>query len=106
PVFRAEREDGQDVDPEVAGRAHGAAQRLDAAPVPLGARQAARRGPTAVAVHDDGNMPRYGEFADLNTGQRFGIGHAAPPHTVRISFSFAASMRSRSAITSSVSFCT
>ena len=40
PVLRAEREEGEDLDAEFAGRAHRAAQRLDAAPVAFAARQA------------------------------------------------------------------
>jgi hypothetical protein len=37
-------------------RADNAAHGLDAAPMSLEARQAARLGPTAIAVHDDGDM--------------------------------------------------
>src|SRR5262249_53351881 len=77
PVLRAEREDGQNANAEIAGRTHGATQSLDAASMPLAARQPARRRPAAVAVHDDGNVTRHGKIADLYTGrQRLGIGHA------------------------------
>ena len=106
PVLGAEGEDGQVFDAEFAGRAHGAAQGLDAAAVALDARQAARRRPAAVAVHDDG---------DVRAARRLPAGSAPAgprlsdmsgyPQTVRISFSLAASIWSISAMMPSVAFC-
>ena len=96
----AEREDRQERDAEVARRAHGAPQRLDAAPVPFAARQAARRGPAPVAIHDDGDVPRHGESVDLRTmaaASRL-LDRAAVAQTVMISFSLPASSLSTSAI--------
>ena len=46
PVLRAEGEEGENADAEIAGRADGAAQRLDAAPMALAARQSALRPPS------------------------------------------------------------
>ena len=103
PVLRAEGKDRQDADAEIAGGAHRAAQRLDAAAMAFAARQAARRRPAPVAIHDDGDVPRHGELADPHSSQRLGLRHLRQPHTVRISFSFAASILSISAIVSSVS---
>ena len=59
PVFRAEGENRQIGDAEFAGAANDLAQRLDAAPMALAARQSARGGPAAVAIHDDGDVARY-----------------------------------------------
>ena len=84
---------------EIAGRAHGAAQRLDAAPMAFDARQAARGGPAAVAVHDDGDVPRHGEASPHRNGRRrFAFDRRQRAHTVMISFSLAASSLSISAI--------
>jgi hypothetical protein len=45
-------------DAEFNGAANAAANGLDTAPVSLRARQAAFRGPPAIAVHDDCDMAR------------------------------------------------
>ena len=58
PVLGREAVDGQVADAEIAGGAHGAADRLDAAPMALEPRQPALGRPAAVAVHDDGDMRR------------------------------------------------
>jgi len=65
PVFGAERKDGEYGNPEIAGGAHGLAQRLDPAAMPFHARQTARRGPAPVAVHDDSDMARHLEAAAI-----------------------------------------
>ena len=74
PVFRTEGKDRQNFDPKVAGGADGAAQRLNSATMALPAWQTARRRPTSVAIHDDGNMPRHGEIA-FKSPQRLGLRH-------------------------------
>src|SRR5690606_9508927 len=75
PVLRAEREDGEIGDAEFARGADGLAQRLDAPPVSFRPRQAARGGPAAVAIHDDGDVPRaYGRLPRIDQ-RRFGLGH-------------------------------
>ena len=104
PVFGAEREYCQYADAEIAGGAHRAPQRLHAAPMSLPARQAARRGPAPVAIHDDGHVPWNDEFADRNARRR--LRHFHHDHTVRISLSLPASSLSISPIVSSVSFWT
>ena len=58
PVLDREGIDREIVDAELDRGAHRPAQRLDAAPVALEARQAARRRPAAVAVHDQRDMTR------------------------------------------------
>src|SRR6202035_1183740 len=100
PVLGAEGKYRQNADAEIAGGAHRAAQRLDAAPMALPARPAARRRPAPVAVHDDGHVPGYGEFADRNGRQRW-LRHFHHDHTVRISFSLAPSILSTSPMVSS-----
>ena len=60
PVFRTKREYRQIENAEFAGRANDPAQSLDTAPMPFGARQAAGRCPTSVAVHDDRHMQGSG----------------------------------------------
>ena len=73
-------------DAEIAGRAHGAAQRFDAAPMALDARQAARRRPASVAVHDDGDMARHVELV-ADCGMKLcglaPLGHRIVPATLR-----------------------
>src|SRR5260370_12049883 len=105
PVLGAEGKNRQETDSEVAGGTHGAPQRFDATAMAFPTRQAARRRPAAVAVHDDGNVPRHGEIADLSV-QRHVLRHPLQPHTVRISFSLFVNVLSTSAIASSVAFCT
>src|SRR5207249_10153233 len=95
----------QKTNSEIAGGTHRASQRFDATAMAFPPRQAARRCPAAVPVHDDGNVPRHGEIADLSV-QRLALRHPLQPHTVRISFSLFANILSISAITSSVAFCT
>ena len=56
PVLRGEAVDRQIGDAELDRRAHRAAHRLDAAPMALETRQAARLRPAPVAVHDDGDV--------------------------------------------------
>ena len=58
PVFGGKAVDRQVAHAVLDRRADRAAHRLDAAPVALEARQAARLRPAAVAVHDDGDMRR------------------------------------------------
>ena len=58
PVLGREAVDGQVADAEIAGGAHGATDRFDAAAMALEPRQAALGRPTAIAVHDDGDMRR------------------------------------------------
>jgi hypothetical protein len=71
PVLGAEREDGEDGDAQVPGRADRLAQGLDAAAMPLSARQAARGRPSSIAVHDDGDMTRHRECRQRGSG----LGH-------------------------------
>ena len=61
PVLRAEGEDGDELDADLAGGANRAAHGFDAAAMALAARQTARRGPAAIAVHDDGDVTRHFE---------------------------------------------
>src|SRR5581483_8551145 len=104
PVLRAERENGEIKDAELMRRLHHAAQRLDAAAMAFRAWQATCCRPTPVAVHDDSNMQRTVDaVACCRNG---GIRHRQILQTVRISFSFTASIWSISAIAPSVAFCT
>jgi hypothetical protein len=75
PVLGAERENREKADTEIAGGAYRATERLDAAAVAFPTRQPARRRPAPVAVHDDGNVPRYGEMADPGGAQRLALRH-------------------------------
>jgi len=80
PVFRAEGKDGDDADADFAGRADRPPQCLDAAPVAFDTRQPARRRPTAVAIHDDGNMARHlarhlSRLGQLGVGRDCCLGH-------------------------------
>src|SRR5262245_53640715 len=90
PVFRAERKNGEDLDSDLTRGAHGPPKRLHAAAVAFGARQSACRRPTPIAIHDDSNMARHIECRCIR--MNFSLGHATRPQTVRISFSFPASM--------------
>src|SRR5262249_30575764 len=105
PVFRAEGKDCQITDAEVAGGAHRAAQCLDTTPMPLDARQATRGGPTSIAIHDDGHMPRH---LDRASPLRERLGAASRSRrvtqTVMNSFSLAARSLSTSATVPSVAF--
>ena len=56
PVLGREAVDGQEAHVMVDRRPHGAAQRLDAAPVAFETGQSTRLGPAAVAVHDDADV--------------------------------------------------
>src|SRR6185437_2164457 len=105
PVFRTERENRENLDADLAGGANGAPQRLNAAAMPFRAWKSARRRPTAISVHDNSNMPRHIECRRHIT-LNIGLGHNARPQTVRISFSFAESIWSISAIPASVAFWT
>ena len=58
PVLRREAIDRQELHAALDRRADDPAHRLDAAPMTLEARQAARLSPAAVAVHDDGDVGR------------------------------------------------
>src|SRR5207253_2811069 len=58
PVLDAEAVQGELLDAEAAALLDGGADALDAAAVALDAGQAAAAGPAAVAVHDDGDVPR------------------------------------------------
>src|SRR6266478_5219187 len=58
PVFDAEAVQGELAEAEATAFLDGAAHTLDAAAVALDARQAALLRPAAVAVHDDGDVPR------------------------------------------------
>src|SRR5581483_7423106 len=58
PVLGGKAEQRQVADAEVERGAHRPAHRLDAAAMALAPRQAARRRPAAVAVHDDRNVAR------------------------------------------------
>src|SRR4029077_897132 len=78
PVLRAEREYRQVLDAERARRADGAAQGLDAAAMPLDARQPALRGPAPVAIHDDGHVSRRAE-AVAQLRRRLRVGHIVLP---------------------------
>jgi hypothetical protein len=77
PILRAEREDGDELDADLAGGADRPPQRLNTAAMPLYARQAARRSPAAVAIHDDGDVARrplerrHGAMRHLGLGHRF-----------------------------------
>ena len=51
------------------------AQRLDAAAMAFGARQAARGRPAPVAIHDDGDMARHLEGGAGNGCGHFGLRH-------------------------------
>src|SRR6185295_4765691 len=100
PVLRREGKDREALDADVACGAYRLAQRLDAAPVPLDARQGARRRPAAIAVHYDRDMARYAGIAPRDV-RRLRLRHRqdgllAPHHTVMISFSLAASATSTS----------
>src|SRR3712207_1846308 len=59
PVFGGEAVDSQIPDPQGSRRAHGPADRLDPAPVPLEAGQAPLSSPAAIPIHDDGNVGRH-----------------------------------------------
>ena len=58
PVLGGKAVDREPADIELDRGTHGAPQRFDATPMPLEPRQAALRGPAAVAVHDDRHMAR------------------------------------------------
>src|SRR5262249_35891900 len=91
PVFRAKRKNRDDLDADFSCRANCPSQRFDTASVPFSARQAACCRPAAIATHYDGDMTRHIECR-RRALLDFGFGHATRPQTVRISFSFAASM--------------
>jgi len=76
PVLGAEGEDGEKFDAQIAGRPHRTPQRLDPAAMPLPARQAARRRPPPIAIHDDGNVAWHGESAELGSVQRLAFRHS------------------------------
>jgi hypothetical protein len=71
PILGTERKDGQDFDADVSGGSHRSAQRFDSTPMTFRAWQSTRRGPAAIAVHDDGNVPGHGKFTNLGTRQSF-----------------------------------
>src|SRR5665213_2895629 len=77
PVFRAEGKDGDELDADFAGRANGSAQRLDPAAMPFHARQSAGRRPTAVAIHDNGDVTRRLIERRRGVLRDLGLGHAA-----------------------------
>ena len=58
PILGGKAVDRQVADAEIAGGAHGATDRFDAAAMALEPRQSALGRPAAIAVHDDGDMRR------------------------------------------------
>jgi hypothetical protein len=58
PILRGEAEEGEMGDAELERCLDRAADALHPLPVTLGARKPPLSGPTTVAIHDDGNMPR------------------------------------------------
>src|SRR5690606_1190022 len=97
PVLAAEREQRQRADAPAHALADRHAHRLDALAVAGLARQSARAGPAAVAVHDDGDVTRQ------RHGGRQGPGRTMP-QTCITSFSLAAVIWSMSATALSVIF--
>ena len=84
--FSDEKLKSSDSEPEFDRRTNRAAHRLDAAPMTLDARQAARLRPASVAVHDDADMSwptrigrigRTGRWGAATCGG-LGRGHAKP----------------------------
>ena len=76
PVLGAEAVEGELVEAESAALLDGGPDALDAAGVALDALQAALPGPTAVSVHDDGDVPRQplgAQAGGLQSLQRRGI---------------------------------
>jgi hypothetical protein len=65
PVLHREGEQRQDLDAEPCGRLDRIAHRVDAGAMPLDARQVPLRGPSPVAVHDDGDVHRQAIELDL-----------------------------------------
>ena len=64
PVLRAEGVEGEGLEPDAARLARHRPDRLRALAVSRDAGQAARLGPAAVAVHDDGDVAWQGPRAD------------------------------------------
>ena len=69
PVLDRERVERQDLDAETGRRFDDVADRIDPGAVAFDTRQMALRGPAAVAVHDDGDVPRQTVEVDL-AGER------------------------------------
>src|SRR5207244_1210664 len=93
--FDAEAVERELADAEPAALLDGRANALDAAAVALDARQAALPGPAAVAVHDNGDVPRQplrgeagrGEALQGVRGEARGCGQEEPPSLTRITSS-------------------
>src|ERR1700728_542395 len=103
PVFRAEGKNRQDRNAKFARGPHGFAQRLDTAAMPFYPRQTTRSRPASVTIHDDSDVS--GDVEAAPCLQRL-LDLAVRAQTVMISFSFAASIFSTSAMVASVAFCT
>ena len=74
PVLGAERKDREVEHADFMGGANDTAQRLDAAAMAFGARQATRGGPASIAVHDDRHVQRNGSIRSFR-GWGGGVGH-------------------------------
>ena len=72
PVLAAEAIQRQLLDPQAAAFLDEQAHALDTAPVPLDAGESAGLRPAAVAVHDDGDMPRQSIGAQALGGKLIG----------------------------------
>src|SRR6476469_2209741 len=107
PILGRKCVKGEDLDAVIGRRLHCSADGFSPSLVTGNARQAALFGPAAVAVHYDGDVPRYGarDFCAPVKSRR-ALGGGCKAHLPRISFSLAAVASSISLIVSSVSFCT
>mmetsp|Transcript_10610 Transcript_10610/g.43394 ORF Transcript_10610/g.43394 Transcript_10610/m.43394 type:complete len:538 (+) Transcript_10610:732-2345(+) len=102
PVLAGEGEDGEVFDVAVDAGLHHLDQRIHPGLVAEEARQEALLGPTAIAIHHDGDMARRRRAVLRHGGGRVQDG----AQTAMISASLAEMSLSISAITRSVSFCT
>ena len=64
---------------------------FDASFVTFYSEESTLLGPTAISIHDDGDVARH-VVSRHNVAFGFGLGYAMRPQTVRISFSLAASI--------------
>src|SRR5262249_26214244 len=76
PVLCAEGEYCEELNTEVSGCAYRTAKRLHTPSMPFRTRQPPRRGPTSIAVHDDGDMPRHDDRIDMRSSQQLALGHS------------------------------
>ena len=77
PILDRKGVEGQILDAQLTGGPDDDARGVCAGAMALDSRQMPLPGPAAIAIHDDGNMPRHGDIADLGCAQRLVLRHSA-----------------------------